>query len=287
MTTVKCSECGATITISEEQPSTSGRMDVNRDGRVDLDDFKAVLGGFAGKISDVTGKITAPLKNAMKSRAEKDAEALKQFANELAEQETDVLTESQLKREEFKAALESTIDLKFAEALRAKPDSEKHLTYFDAQILTASVRNIFKAALASTPPQVEAACQLSEAILAPSAEEKLNLIKVVIATTGGVGGITMVIGGVGSALGWGAAVTAKIAAAFVGVNLAGPVGWIAAGITLAAIAGYFATTNNKQVNSERFVNVLKRASAGAVDAIWEQHGVELMKATEAGKAASR
>lgn len=189
-------------------------------------------------------------------------------------------------RDKFKAALESTIDLKFAEVMKSRPDTDKYLTYVDAQILTASVRNIFKTILSFTPPQVEAACLLSEAILAPSAQEKQNQIKAAIGLSGGTAGIAMVIGGVATALGWGAGVAASVSAFFIGTSMTGPVGWMIAGVSLAAVAGYFATTSNKQTDTERFINVLKSASAKAVDAIWEQYGDELSKAVGNGNSAS-
>jgi hypothetical protein len=191
-----------------------------------------------------------------------------------------------INRDKFKAALESTIDLKFAEVMKSRPDTDKYLTYVDAQILATSVRNIFKSALSFTPPQVDAACRLSEAILAPSAQEKQNLIKAAIGLSGGTAGIGMVIGGVATALGWGASAAASVTAFFVGTSMAGPVGWMIAGVSLAAIAGYFATTSNKQTDTERFINVLKNASAKAVDAIWEQYGDELSKAVGNSSSAS-
>ncbi len=190
-------------------------------------------------------------------------------------------TESQTSCEKFKAALESTIDLKLAEVLRSKPDSDKYLNYIEAQVLTASVRNIFKTVLGLTPAQVDAACRISEAILAPSAQEKQNQIKAAIGLAGGTAGIGMVIGGVGVALGWGASMIASVTAVFVGTSIAGPAGWIVAGVGLAAIAGYFATTSNKHTDTERFIKVLKSSTARAVDACWAQCEFELSKAIAA------
>jgi len=179
--------------------------------------------------------------------------------------------------DEFKATLESTIDAKFAEIMHAKPEDHKHLTYIDAVTLTTAVRNIFKHKLRITPPQVEAACKLSEAVLAPTTHERENLIKAAFAAGGGVAGIAMIVGGVGAALGWGAGVVAAVVAFFVGSSLAGPVAWIIGGSAVVAIAGYFALTSNPLKDTERFLKVLKNSSAEAVDAIWPQYEEALSK----------
>lgn len=184
----------------------------------------------------------------------------------------------------FKAALESTIDVKFAEIMRGKADSDRFLTYVDAQILSASVRNIFKNSLGVTPSQVEAACNLSDAVLAPSVAEKQRLIKAAVGAGGGAAGIAMVVAGVGSALGWGIGVIASVKAFFVGAAVAGPIGWAVAGVTLAGAAAFFATTNSKHKDSDQYIKVLKNASAKAVHAIWPEHGETLSKAVNRGPA---
>jgi hypothetical protein len=310
MTMIKCSECGkdisdkatvcigcgAPIHVLNNQTDTS-----NGSGKIDFDNFRAAFGKFSdqaataveGAICLGKNKATSAIESAIslgreafQSQAEKDAAAIENLATQEFGASSEQTTESQLKCYKFKAALESTIDMKFAEVLKTKPEAEKYLSYVDAQILTASVRNIFKTVLSFTPPQMEAACRLSEAVLAPSAQEKQNLIKASIGLAGGTAGIGMVIGGVGAALGWGASIVTSITAAFVGSSIAGPVGWVIAGVGLAAIAGYFATSSNKQTDTERFLNVLKKASSKAVDAIWEKYGDELSKAADQGSSIS-
>lgn len=179
--------------------------------------------------------------------------------------------------DEFKATLESTIDAKFAEIMKSKAEADRHLTYIDAVTLTTAVRNIFKHKLRVTPPQVEAACKLSEAVLAPTSAERQNLIKAAVGAAGGAAGIAMIIGGIGAALGWGAGVIATVTAFFVGSAIAGPAAWIVAGVAIAAIAGYFAFTGNKHTDTERFMSVLKNSSSQAVDAIWSQYESDLSK----------
>ncbi len=173
--------------------------------------------------------------------------------------------------DEFKGILESTIDAKFAEIMNTKGSKESYLNYVDSATLTTAVRNIFKAKLRITPPQVEAACKMSEAVLAPSAKERENLIKAAVGFGGGAAGIAMIVGGIGAVLGWGAGVVAAVTAFFMGSTIAGPVGWITTGIAVAAVAGYFALTGTPQKDTERFVKVLKSSLFQAVDAVWHQY----------------
>jgi hypothetical protein len=181
------------------------------------------------------------------------------------------IEKTNMNNDEFNGLLESTIDVKFAQIMNGKAANERFLTYVDAVTLTTSVRNIFKNKLKITPPQVEAACKLSEAVLAPSGKERENLIKAALGIGGGTAGIAMIIGGIGAALGWGAGMISAAVAFFVGIPIAGPIGWISAGVAIAAIAGYFALTGSPQKDTERFLRVLKNSTSEAVDAIWAQY----------------
>lgn len=216
-------------------------------------------------------------KELMKSKQQKDAEAVERLAKGFGEKSTKPASEAELACARFKAALGSTIDVKFAGIMSGKTDAHKFLTYVDSQILTATVRNVFKNAIETTPPQIEAACKMSEAILAPSAIEREQLIKSAVGIGGGAAGIGMIIAGVGSALGWGAGVIASISAFFVGTSVAGPAGWAIAGVTLAGIAAYFATTSNEARDTERFMNVLKSSTDSATEAVWPEYGTTLIK----------
>jgi hypothetical protein len=283
MDMLECKDCGAENIISSQMCSDCGAsleksntpLDFNGDGKVDFEDFKAVFGKLKDKVSSAAVVAVDAGRDAVRSKAEKDRDAVENLADEFHKQPQEDQNEDQILCQKFKAALESTIDLKFADLMRAKQGQDKYLSYIDAQLLTASVRNIFKSALALTPPQVDAACSFSEAILAPSSQEKQNLIKATIGLAGGTAGIGLVIGGVGSALGWGAGLIATVTTAIVGTSFAGPAGWVVAGVSLAAIAGYFATTDNKQTDTERFIRVLKNANSKAVDAAWPEHGASL------------
>jgi hypothetical protein len=175
----------------------------------------------------------------------------------------------------FKAELNAVIDAKFAEIIKSKSADKQFFTYFDMLTVTTSVRNVFKNIISIVPPQIEASCKMSEAILAPTINEKKELIQKSVGIAGGTTGIAMVIGGMGAALGWGQGVVASVVAFFVGSSVAGPIGWIAGGVALAAVAGYFAFKGDESTNTERALAALKNALDQAVDAIWPEYGDKL------------
>lgn len=296
MTMIKCSECGKDIsdkaaacvscgapisgdTQTDASTASASNVtgDLNGDGKVDFEDFKIALSRSKQYASEKVGAAVKFGKEKLQSAKEKDAVAVENMAKEFGNIPSSKKTESQIDRDEFKAALESTIDVRFADIIRSKKEPDVYLTYIDAQILTASVRNIFKNALSVSPPQIEAALMLSEAVLAPSAKEKANLIKAAVGIGGGTAGIGIVIAAVGTALNWGASAWGVFVAAFSHTPVAGPIGWGVAGISLAVLAGYFASTSNNQTDTERFLRVLKNSTVRAVDAIWEQYESELSK----------
>lgn len=273
-----CMGCGAPIVILSSRIGNGYGA-----SKIDLEDIKSVFINIFDKSTTTVKKTKEFVEEAFKSSEVKDQEDIDKLSKEFNSQKENDKTEHNIDIEKFKSALKSTIDIKFAEIISSKTATEKFLTYVDAQIMTATVRNVFKTILSLTPPQVEAACNLSEAVLAPSAAEKQNLIKSTIGLSGGTAGIGLVIGGVASALGWGASAVASVTAFFVGTSMAGPAGFIVAGFGLAAVAGYFATTSNKETNTERFLKVLRSAMSKAVDAIWEQHGDALTIAVNESK----
>lgn len=278
-----CYSCGAPVTGVSTQPnegtetSNSLKGDLNGDGKVDFEDFKIALSRSKQYASDKVDAAKKFCQEKLQSAKEKDAAAIDDLAKEFRQSQPVEQTESEVNRDKFKAALLSTIDLKFADIMRTKNGAEAYLSYVDAQTLTSSIRNIFRAALNVTPPQVDSALMLSEAVLAPSTKEKANLFKAAIGIGGGTAGIGMVVAAVGSALGWGASVWGVVTSVFTTAHLTGPIGVGVAGLSLAAIAGYFASTSNNQTDTERFMRVLKGSTGRAVDAIWEQHELVLSK----------
>lgn len=283
MAMIKCGECGRDISdkapacVGCGAPVKAGSVatvfgDVDGDGKVGLSDVKAAFSAIGSKASDLAQEATRQGKEMLKSQSQKDADAVHALSQGFGDEKPTLLSESDKNCSAFKAALESTVDVKYAEIMRGKTDADRFLTYIDGQILTASVRNVFKGPLRVTPPQVEAACNLSDAVLAPSNEERQRLLKAAVGAGGGAAGIGMVIAGVSSAL----AVKASVLAAIFGTaSYTGPIGWGVGGLALAGIAAYFATTSDKHKDTERFLKVLKSSSARAVDAVWPEHGETL------------
>ena len=287
MAIIKCSECGKDISDSESAcmgcgaPIAVAVFKSDNNGMFNLNSIKTVLSTMTDKMKDTAEQG----KQLVKSKRQKDADAIEQLGKEFAEDATQSLSESSRSCERFKSALEGTIDVRFAEIMSGKTGTDKFLTYIDGQILTASVRNVFKNALGVVPPQIDAACKLSEAILAPTDVEREQLLKSVVGIGGGATGIGMIIAGIGGALGWGSGVIASVATWIVGTSLAGPAGWAIGGITLAGIAAYFATTNNNASAMERFLRALKSSNSRAVEAIWSKYETELVKVLDSESAA--
>jgi len=273
LTGLKTAVSSATARVKESAESVAN----SDNGNKALSSLKSVFSTVTAKVIESAEAATEQGKEMMKSKQLKDAEAVERLASGFGEKSSPPASASVQACARFNAALGSTIDVKFAEIMNGKTVENKFLTYVDSQILTATVRNVFKNALDVVPPQVEAACKMSEAILAPSALEREQLIKSAVGIGGGAAGIGMIIAGIGGALGWGAGVIASVSAFFVGTSLAGPAGWAIAGITLAGIAAYFATTSDETKDTERFMNVLKSSTERAVEAIWPEHEATLVK----------
>ena len=303
-----CVGCGAPMAVAAAKLDSSDKFDLNSirsavssmtakvketaesatrsdsGSKFDLSGLKSAVTSVTAKVKETAEAAAEQGKELMKSKQQKDAEAVERLAKEFGGSTPQSQSASDLSRARFNSALDSTIDVKFAEIMNSKADANKFLTFVDSQILTASVRNVFKNALDVVPPQIEAACKLSEAILAPSALEREQLIKGAVGIGGGAAGIGMIIAGIGGALGWGAGVIASVSAFFVGTSLAGPAGWAIAGITLAGIAAYFATTSNEAKDTERFLNVLKSSTGRAVEVIWPEYEVALVKVLDSESA---
>ena len=245
--------------------------DASRYLKEGFEDAKKVGKDVKGKLGQASDNVTDSIKEHLKSQSENEAPNAKTTSG------NGKASESELNCQRFKAAVTSTIDIRYAEIMRGKSDVDRCLTYVDGQVMTASVRNIFISALGSTPPQIEVSCNLSDAILAPSSAEQQRLIKGVIGTVGGASGIGLIIAAVGTALGWGVGVVGTVTAVFAGAHVVGPIGTGVAGLTLAAIAAYFATTSNKHTDTERFLRVLKSSVNSAIDTIWSEHGEALSK----------
>ena len=174
-------------------------------------------------------------------------------------------------KEEFQTLVSQTIDAKIIELISTKPD-EPCINYTDSQSISLVVKNIFIKPLRVCPKEIEAVCNLSEAVLAPTKLEKIKKIKATVGLVGGVSGIGMIIGSVGVALGWGTSVIAGVTTFFSGVGLFGPIGLAVSGVSIVAIASYFTFSSDKATNHEKYVLTLKSSLSVAIDKIWDEHG---------------
>jgi hypothetical protein len=308
-TAPSCLGCGAPMAVAATTPASSNRFNlsgfrsavsgittkvneataatINSDSGIKfgLNSFKSAATTVTAKVKETAEIAAEQGKTLLKSQQEKDADTVERLSKEFGARPNQSPLASDLSRARFFSALESTIDVKFSEIMSNKGETSKFLTFVDSQIMSASVRNVFKNALDVVPPQIEAACKLSEAILAPSAQEREQLIKSAVGIGGGAAGIGMIITGIGGALGWGAGILASVSAFFVGTSIAGPAGWAIAGITLAGIAAYFATTSNQAKDTERFLSVLKSSTNRAVEAIWPEYETALVKVLDSDSTA--
>ena len=134
--------------------------------------------------------------------------------------------------------------------------------------LLAVVRKDYK----KIPPEIKVACDLSLAIIAPSTLEKTKYIKSAVGVAGGVAGIGMVLGALGTVLGWGAGVLWSIKTFFVGVSLGGPTALVIGGLTIAGIATYFAFSKDDNATlAQKFKEALVKQTEKAVETTWNQY----------------
>ena len=178
-------------------------------------------------------------------------------------------------QEQFTTSLMSTLDGLIAKLLEAKPKDKQNINFFDAIVLSGKLRAVFMNKIKVVPPQIEAICNITEALLAPSAEERKKRIDAVIAISGTIGGLSMIIGGIGIALGWGAGIGAIVLAFFVGTSWVLPVVLIPAGAALAAVAGYLALSGDDATKTEKYIKALKGSLQEAIPSIWVEHGEQL------------
>lgn len=181
-------------------------------------------------------------------------------------------------RENFKGRIRNMVDANVANIMKGKAPTDQYVSYIDAKMMSAQIGNFFLTKIGVTPPQVGVALTLSEAVLAPSVAERMQLIKAAAGMSGGVAGIALIVNGIFAALGVGAGLIASTEAYFFGVAAGGPLAWIAGGVTLTIIAGYFTLKKpNENANTERYIKTLLSGLESAINVIWPEHGKELYK----------
>ncbi len=179
-------------------------------------------------------------------------------------------------KKKFKQRLKNTVMAKFTEEMKKIENTATNNQYYWAgKSVTQAVRNIFINSTGGIPDAIESALQLSEAIIAPSMMLRAQHLKAVIGIAGGVAGIAAIIGGIGLALGWGASIIATVTAFFTGTTMLGPLGWIAGGVTLTAIAAYFSFVDNSDKRMSKFLNAVLESTDKAIDSIWAEYGDKL------------
>lgn len=179
-----------------------------------------------------------------------------------------------LSKEKFFSDLYLFIDY---EAFKLKRD-KSYLTYDEFKVLTGNIRASFSKFSGRVPREIEVSCQLAEAVIAPSKYETIKILKNVFSLSGGIGGMSLIIAGVGAALGWGSGIIATVTAFFVGTSMVPIIGQIAGGVALIGIATYFFLYEEPpEAITEKSINAIKEQIRKVEDSIWNEYGVEIIK----------
>ena len=119
------------------------------------------------------------------------------------------------------------------------------------------LKTIFLKSIGEIPDGIIITCELASATMSPSKTQARNHIKNAKALTSGVASFALIITAIGMALGWGSGAVATVVTFFVGVNTVPIIGQLAAGVFLAAIAGYFYLhEESQQEKTEKAFKVL-------------------------------
>ena len=150
--------------------------------------------------------------------------------------------------------------------------------YFRALMLSQRIQNIFVNQLGSVPQEVQLACKLSEMIVAPDTMERARLLRTAVGCAGCAVGIGMILGAIGSVLGWGTGALAAVKAWLIGSPMFGPIAMMASGACIAAIATYWVYSGTEAEHQQKFCEALDRSLQEAVRAIWGRCGAQLQAA---------
>lgn len=119
--------------------------------------------------------------------------------------------------------------------------------------------------------EVEAACCMAQAVIAPDLRTRLKVIKKAGGLLTGMAGVAAIISAIGMALGWGATVTTLVINFFIGVNFVPVIGWGVTGAGLLVIAGYFILhEENPFVISDKAEQALRKSITAAIEKTWHQ-----------------
>ena len=143
LTGLKTAVSSATARVKESAESVAN----SDSGSKALTSLRSAFSTVTAKVKESAEAAAEQGKELMKSKQQRDAESVERLAREFGEKSTQPASLSDQACARFNAALGSTVDVKFAEIMNGKTDANKFLTYVDSQILTATVRNVFKNAL--------------------------------------------------------------------------------------------------------------------------------------------
>ena len=184
------------------------------------------------------------------------------------------------KKEEYMITVQTKLNAYITHefnTIMSQKENGEDFSFTDGETITNVVSGFFLNKLGLIPKEVKFACDMSLVVLNPSMKGKINLLKTILGTIGGVTGIGVLVGAIGTALGWGAGVIATIQAFFVSTSLLGPIAWGAGGSALAGIATYFAFhKESNSVIANKFLQVLKKQTEKAIELIWKEYGGKLV-----------
>lgn len=165
------------------------------------------------------------------------------------------------------------IDSAYAAIVTKKEADKQFVTYHELQAICHTVKNFFISRVGTSVKEVDGACELALAVLAPDTVTRLNHVKMAFSLIGGLAGVGAIITAVGLALGWGAGVIELVCAFFAGTSICGPLALGLAGLAAVGVAAYFAFNKDTEIElSNKAIKVLKEGIKSALPEIWEKHG---------------
>lgn len=170
------------------------------------------------------------------------------------------------------------IDTAYAEIVTKKDADHQYVTYHELQAICHLVKNFFVSRVGDNVKEIDSACELALAVLAPDAVTRLKHVKMAYSMLSGLAGVTAIITGIGLALGWGAGVIQAVIVFFAGAPTAGPMGLAAAGLALMGIAAYFFFSNEDEIGlSNKAMKALKDGIKAALPEVWKSYGDKFFK----------
>lgn len=178
---------------------------------------------------------------------------------------------------DLQITMNRVITVRKTQILEKKALNAQFLDYGDFSDICDTVKDTWRKLMEEddVPRTIEGVCYLTLATIEPSVINKAKLIAQAQAALAGVAGITAIISAVGIALGWGTGLIGSITAFFCGAPIAGPLGLLAGGALLAAIAAYFAIKSKNQKDmSEKAEKVMREGLLKALEGLWEVRKAE-------------